>query len=713
MEQKEQYILKVEVPDDKPQEILIDNHLTIGKSSEAKLQLPGYSLASMQCIFREHNGILSILNSSKSQKTFLGAQQLGHGKMYILESGDIIKCGQVKITVVHKGGPKEIKKAPKPVTKPKPAAHPKPAPIVEPAPELAPVLEPISIPEPVTEQPVLEKDISPNEEIDSETEYPTNSDLILDKEIITNLEIDPHIEQEDKTTSKDDSSSTQTELYVPESDENLPRKEPTDEYVEEASGIKQLHTQLDNPKHVNFAEPTQEIIPEDPVIKKTDRSIKREQVGETSGFDDNSKEEKLLTNELTEGGLTIATELLNAGNIEKRVQKEKTVKLNFDEETTFAGSIKKERPKRKKKKSTVKRPDFKQTNYDSYSYKEYPNFLLRVFAFIVNLSLVYPFILLLTPAISIDGIILSQINNLLPLLKPYTDSITFLTDEMLQQFFYYFLNYLIMDLLSHLILKTSIPLFVLGISGNGNFLMGRIQAALRSIIGTLTFPLLILDLPALFGKPTIKELITGSRVEIKINFLKYFTVLTILPILMIASFISPIIKDKLLTQELSYMVNNIINQRSKTYSNLSTSFNYFISSEQNKIVSFKNMKDDKTNKIILKKQVSDLNFILSINLDKTIPLLEIINKAMDKNPLFAISFPSLNNFLSLNKKTNVIFDSKMQKELGQILSISLNLKISNLKENMLRYGPFINGFVETKLLLEKELKTQIKKSTQQ
>ena len=83
---------------------------------------------------------------------------------------------------------------------------------------------------------------------------------------------------------------------------------------------------------------------------------------------------------------------------------------------------------------------------------------------------------------------------------------------------YYFFDFLRLavltvsiDLVSHLLFGTSIPLFICGVTDEGSFLAKRLRGGVRSVIGWCTIWALIYDAPLLFGKRSFKEIITMTR----------------------------------------------------------------------------------------------------------------------------------------------------------------------------------------------------------
>ena len=86
------------------------------------------------------------------------------------------------------------------------------------------------------------------------------------------------------------------------------------------------------------------------------------------------------------------------------------------------------------------------------------------------------------------------------------------------------------DLISHLLLGTNLPLFICGVEDQGGLFWGRIRALFRSVIGWFTFSAIIYDLPLLVGKRSLKEVLTKTRLYYSNKFLRFAGPLLILPL---------------------------------------------------------------------------------------------------------------------------------------------------------------------------------------
>jgi hypothetical protein len=91
--------LEINFPDQSPHKIPLGSKLSLGGSDKSELCIEDYGLSPLHLSFRVHNNLLSLHNLGGKNSTHLGDQQLNHGKMYLLNIGDIIKVGDIEIKI--------------------------------------------------------------------------------------------------------------------------------------------------------------------------------------------------------------------------------------------------------------------------------------------------------------------------------------------------------------------------------------------------------------------------------------------------------------------------------------------------------------------------------------------------------------------------------------------------------------------------------------
>ncbi|HLE12452.1 MAG TPA: FHA domain-containing protein [Bacteriovoracaceae bacterium] len=537
-----QYVLEINLPDNKSQTIPVSSKITFGSSAAASISYKSKNIAPTHCTFRAHNGVLTLHNSSGTLQTLLDRQALLHGKMYILEAGDVLRIDEVTIKVLD-----DDKK--------------------------------------IFSQPTKEKRPAPSK----------------------------------------------------------------------ANQEKAGHSPL----------PSASVEPETAAISINELINKQ---AETSQVKDKKKQE---------------------------VQKTKVVE---------------ERIKNNQK-----------TFFKSKSSKHHygnPSFFIRLYAFFCNLSLAYALLYYLLPKLGL-GLLLTQIatalSPLIDMLLKKTNVIYPLMSDPAAPLVIaeVFLCYALLDIAANLLLGTSLPLALSGIGGDGSFVSNRIRGIMRSLIHLLTFPLIIFDLPALIARPTIKEIITSSRLVYKSNLMKFLSSALFMPLLFYIGLFAPIIGNDYLADMLTSKVKFLINEQTlSSTASIQADFYFSVLDGNISFMSSAINIEDKENHLIYKRQRKNMKNALapksaelSFNPDQEMNILSLIGKAQIGNPLFRWSYPGLFNYYQAVKKdsTNTTpWDNMLLTELKKLLQAGLDLDITleGFSQTILTAGPFLNGLVNLKNSLD-------------
>ena len=106
-------------------------------------------------------------------------------------------------------------------------------------------------------------------------------------------------------------------------------------------------------------------------------------------------------------------------------------------------------------------------------------------------------------------------------------------------FIYYLLTFAMLRVLGTLLMGLSPTQFFIGLSGTENLVYNHILGALRELLGLFTGPLVIFDLPSLFQKPTLKELVTFSRVNTVSATSNFIRTILFIPVIIAFTYLSP------------------------------------------------------------------------------------------------------------------------------------------------------------------------------
>ena len=268
-------------------------------------------------------------------------------------------------------------------------------------------------------------------------------------------------------------------------------------------------------------------------------------------------------------------------------------------------------------------------------------------------------------------------------------------------------------LITNLILGVSICQLILGIEGKGSFLIKRIGAVLRTVIGFITWPFLLFDLPILFKKRSLKEIISFSPLLASDNARKFIGVVFLLPLIILTIISAPMFENLELVKSIKIkhrsisevksmiegqliMSGDIPFQTRSKFNKFVVSFPYFISRENSQEshtrLSFYDLKEKDQIEFVIG-EARDLNKILS--------------QVLSNDFLFRFKYKILYKTLE-ELKGNTISLSKAQKEklkedLFLVQKRALELDLTSFITHLFKYGPFISGYLKLKKYIIKQL----------
>lgn len=256
-----------------------------------------------------------------------------------------------------------------------------------------------------------------------------------------------------------------------------------------------------------------------------------------------------------------------------------------------------------------------------------------------------------------------------------------------------FLVYILFQLLTIILFGIEFPLFFMGVRSEGSFIATRIKGIFRFLIGLMTFPLLIFDLPILIKKRSFKELITGSRLQFKKSNMRYTAILIKTPLLLIILILSPLV----------FFLDGLVPPMTIE-----------------KVVS--NKKEDKKKKIYaplpsLEIQIpvndQELLFIPELKVTKkrvTSSLLVIDEKSQTKGKIIFEQDYKYENLITIIKKLDPLLayhsnvmattdDRQLaayQKEVVELMEDIISFDVYNLHSFFLKRGPFIYPYLKVR-----------------
>ena len=346
--------------------------------------------------------------------------------------------------------------------------------------------------------------------------------------------------------------------------------------------------------------------------------------------------------------------------------------------------------------------------------------LSRFFAFLVDCLVAVCIYNLLNPYEAFEKVISFLRNDILSLFVSQSGFINKLVTEF--SFLIDFSSFLILFLIfSQAIVGVSIGQSLIGIySQKDSLLMKRLKGFFRAILGVITMPFLVFDMPALFPKRTFKEKLTKSYLFFDMSTTKFFRGMIIFYLALFFAFATPLFQGFELAPVIKVddVENNIVPRTVSQRLNevivdpLNVSL---VKSKTSLVIPFPEIEDKISFLVHPTRDQNDAKINLGssvINLESTKDIIKLLSKASSSNPMFSRSFPILQDFIkraqldtSMFKKQRltVLEQNQLNKEFFELTKASLKLGIKGLMNHVQIHGPFIKGFLDFKVGLLKDL----------
>jgi hypothetical protein len=104
------------------------------------------------------------------------------------------------------------------------------------------------------------------------------------------------------------------------------------------------------------------------------------------------------------------------------------------------------------------------------------------------------------------------------------------------------ITFVSLRVLSTFIFGVSFSELLLGVRALGNRIWARIGGVLRVLIGAVTWPFLIFDVPAVVSRRTFKEFVTFTHISTPSKFITILGVLLYLPLVLVFTFVAPLLQ---------------------------------------------------------------------------------------------------------------------------------------------------------------------------
>lgn len=391
---------------------------------------------------------------------------------------------------------------------------------------------------------------------------------------------------------------------------------------------------------------------------------------------------------------------------------------------------------RKPAQKTTSKLEIGLTSSTSYS----ANSLVRVVAVLLDLLLSYSLVVILWPFDEYRNFIESipaGISELIeiewePLWISITEDYGFVRELAADAYTYtdglvhvlpLFFTFILLRLLSTIIFGVSISEYLLSIKAAGNQIWARIGGLIRVLIGVITGPFLIFDVPAVVSRRTFKEFMTFTNIQLRSKFIAILSTILVIPLFISLALVAPLLQG--FEPPESIIVNDKLDQRVKVKGQpvqpgqpegpaaeviMATNVSRFLNLELNynpaeltliPSVKFQGIqkKLNITPEMIFYHK--DLQRPVSFEVMKTFDLKQLLGIGIKGNYFLSEKFPEIYAFVyqaegstSIKAPINAKSQISFANEVMRFTKLVFELNLSNAMEIMEMETPLIKGLID-------------------
>lgn len=271
-------------------------------------------------------------------------------------------------------------------------------------------------------------------------------------------------------------------------------------------------------------------------------------------------------------------------------------------------------------------------------------------------------------------------------------------------------------LISTLFFGVSLSELFLGIRPYGNGIWARIGGLIRVVVGMVTWPFLIFDIPSIFSRKTLKDFITFTNITVPSKLLSILGVLLYLPLVLSVALLSPLIQGIEIPHEIP--VDDVIQVRARVATpqeateealsdDLSQVLGFHLSFRPTELSLFPKIKfSGKNEKNNLKTGITfyqrDIQKRVEFELLKTFDLKELLAIGMKGNIFLYEKYPKIYNYVyqatgsnpAFRKKLNVRDHNQFAMEVIQFTKMALSLSPESVLEFVQTETPLLKGILD-------------------
>ena len=279
-----------------------------------------------------------------------------------------------------------------------------------------------------------------------------------------------------------------------------------------------------------------------------------------------------------------------------------------------------------------------------------------------------------------------------------------------------FILFGLIRIVTTLIFGVSLSEIFLGIRPFGNGIWARVGGIFRVVIGMLTWPFVIFDLPSIFSRRTLKDFLTFTNITIPSKLMSILGILLYLPLILALALLSPMIQGLEIPYEIP--VNDAIQVRARlatppgeneqpAIEDISRVLGVQLSFRPNELSLFPRIKfsgkNDKTNlKTGLTVYQRDIQKRVEFELFKTFDLKGLLAIGMKGNFFLYEKYPKIYNYVYEASGTNPAFRKKLNArdhnqfatEVIEFTKMALSLAPETFLEYIQTETPLVKGILD-------------------
>jgi len=281
------------------------------------------------------------------------------------------------------------------------------------------------------------------------------------------------------------------------------------------------------------------------------------------------------------------------------------------------------------------------------------------------------------------------------------------------------LTFILIRIFSTLILGVSVGELLIGMRSKGNFIWNRIGGVLRVLLGLITGPLIIFDLPAIVSRRTFKEFMTFTHLTSPSKVMNVFGIIIFFPLFTLLLLVAPMIQGFDVPEKIQ--VNELVDKRKKVVQDSEDiNLKRIVSEQLNLSLSYNEANVEVFPDIMYSGKRKKINILPSIYLYekslkngaqikhvKNFDFKALLNIGLKHNPFLMERYANLYQFSHSTqdadkkfKNSNVKLISKaFGEEFIQLTKLSMELDWENLVYTMSEVTPIISGLVNFKASL--------------